>query len=255
MPHRFETRGDNRIAAQHPRQEHRPRRPKSGTRRHENRDCPVRHPGRYSKGDERRKNEAAALDAVHEDRVLDTRHPSGSGGGAGRSYAERGSAGGDGRRFLAASLARAVLLENGPTLQNRVNDLVTEVIDEKTWRKIAEAQVQTLQSDLEGLRNYYNMFVDLLVPKCQETIDAEVRAGALDAIERDLHRDAMEALQAEHVHHIESLEAEFAAAAEAAKANFQRHLERMKGQGYHAGAPEPSAFGRPGDPSRNLLPP
>jgi hypothetical protein len=131
--HRLRNRPDNRVAAR-ARQEFQVRHPKRGKGFGQSKPL-IRNPGLPSRGDDRRvRVELARLAAVHEDRPLDACHSS---EGGGKGLAERIS---DGRRFPSASPARAVLRENGPTLQNRINELETELDEEKSRRRRAEAR-------------------------------------------------------------------------------------------------------------------
>jgi hypothetical protein len=186
----------------------------------------------------------ARLDAVDENRVLDTRPALAGGvelgretltGNLGGTRPWEGS-GGDGRSLGAAAPA-LVLRENSATLQNRINDLQNDFADETTRRKRAEAQVHTLQGDLQGLRDFYNDY-ESPIPKTQETRD-------LDAAENtvyDLHLEAMNTLKDEHTAHVTSMETEFVETLAESDAKFQRLLEQMEAQGFRSGAPGTSSL-------------
>ena len=70
----------------------------------------------------------------------------------------------------------------------RVVDLETELDSEKSRRRRAEAQVETLQADLKWLRDFYEAHETTLVRKTRETRNLEAEQHR----EFDLHRGAME---------------------------------------------------------------
>ena len=208
--HRLDSRPDNRESLrqethggrhQHRTEQRRDHR-HGGQRRGQSRGHREERPDRSRRGDRRRENQARLL-PVNADRVSDGRSAL-----VGAADTRAWSGGGvDGRTLGPARLQ--VVLQDRETvlqlsqqretvLQERVDVLTNDLSEERRHRKKAE-------DELTQIREFYDQFEPVLVPKTQATKDVE----QADQIASDLHMEDLAELREQHNSHVIAMESEF----------------------------------------------
>ena len=215
--HRFSYRPDNRIAAKE-------QRPGCGKRGKDNSYRPVqaviKNPGRPSKGDERRKREAARLnrrlEPVREHSPLGARHAS-----AGDTRQA-----GNGQRH-------AQLIENSQTLQSRVVELEMELRTEVTAKLRALHELDEVKSEFGSLQRWHCEHHSTLVPKTQVERDLEQEQNH----RYDLWRAEVAELQRAHKDYTDGQQALHTQTLQEAEDRYKALLDAAQAQGFLSGVP------------------
>ena len=117
-------------------------------------------------------------------------------------------------------------------LQERVDVLTNDLSEERSHRRKAE-------DELTQIREFYDQFEPVLVPKTQATKDVE----QADRVASDLHMEDLAEPREQHNSHVIAIESEFDEFRAEAEAKYQCLLEEAEDQGYRQGTLGTSSSG------------